>query len=326
MSVWLDAHMVLVQSTFVGLLLALSIQFPLRMGVFSFAGVGSYAIGAYTAAIAVTKWEVPALPAIAIGALTAAVVSLPLALILARLGGLYLGMATIAFDLIIAVAVTNGGDLTGGPTGLFGVITDITLVQVVVITAIAVVLLALTERGRTGRRVDAVRDDPELAGSMGINVRRYRQAAFVVSGVLGGCAGAINTLFRTTVGPTDIGFGLVVLALTMIILGGARSWLGALIGAVVFTWLPSVLAVVGEWQHVIYGTIVALAAIWIPGGVLGLITDAWRGYQQRRRMREIAAAAPEETAVTGRGMDEEELAVLKLTQESPMESHTEPQR
>ncbi|HEY3259377.1 MAG TPA: branched-chain amino acid ABC transporter permease [Pseudonocardiaceae bacterium] len=321
MSVWFDAHLVLVQATFVGLLLALSIQFPLRMGVFSFAGVGSYAIGAYAAAITVLRWEVPGLVAVAVGALAAGLAGLPLALLLARLGGLYLGMATIAFDLILTVVATNGGDLTGGPTGLFGAIADITMAQIIGVTVVAVALLALTERGRMGRRIDAVRDDPELAASMGINVRRHRQAAFVVSGLLGGCAGAINVLLRTTVGPTDIGFGLVVLALTMIILGGARSWLGALIGAVVFTWLPSLLAVVGEWQHVIYGVIVALAAIWIPGGVLGLATDAWRGLQQRRRLRELATARPAETPAAQRGADEEELAVLEeLVQETSVET------
>jgi len=319
MSGWYDANLVLVQSTFVGLLLALSVQVPLRMGVFSFAGVGSYAIGAYTAAIVVIRWEAPALLAIAAGALLASFVGWLLALLLHRLGGLYLGMATVAFDLILSVVTTNGGELTGGPTGLFGVIADISMAQIIGVTLIVVLLLAASERGRIGRRVEAVRDDPELAAAMGINVRRYRQAAFVVSGLLGGCAGAINVLLRTTVGPADIGFGLVVLALTMIIIGGAKSWLGALIGAVVFTWLPSILAVVGEWQQIIYGTIVALAAIWVPGGVLGLVTDAYRGIQQRRRLKELAAAGAADV-VEDHGADEEDLAVLEeLAQESPVE-------
>ena len=91
----------------------------------------------------------------------------------------------------------------------------------------ALVLVACSELGRTGRRVNAVRDDPELAASMGIRVRRYRLAAFVVSGALGGCAGCMNILVRSAVSPLDIGFGLIVLALTMIIVGGALSWKGA---------------------------------------------------------------------------------------------------
>jgi branched-chain amino acid transport system permease protein len=304
---WYDANLVLVQATLTGLLLALAIQFPLRMGVFSFAGVGCYAIGGYAAAIVTIRYQTPAIMAIILAALLAAAISFLLALLVHRLGGLYLGMATVAFDLIISVVVTNGGELTGGPTGLFGAISNITMTQIFLITIAVVVVLAMTERGRVGRRIAVVRDDPELAASMGVRVRRYRLMAFVVSGLLGGAAGGINVLLRTTIGPTDIGFSLVVLALTMIIVGGVRTWLGALVGAIIFTWLPSILEVVGEWQHIIYGAIVALAAIWVPGGLVGLTTDGYRALKRRR------TAPPEGAAVVAadEAVDDEELAVLE---------------
>src|SRR5439155_109060 len=107
-----------------------------------------------------------------VATLVAGVVGYLLGLVVQRLGGLYLGMATISFDLILSVAVTNGGNLTGGPTGLFGAIADITMPHIVAICVLAVVLLAFSERGRMGRRIEAVRDDPELALSEGINVGR----------------------------------------------------------------------------------------------------------------------------------------------------------
>jgi branched-chain amino acid transport system permease protein len=300
-----NGNLVLIQSTLVGLLMALSIQVPLRMGVFSFGGIGCYGLAAYGSAILTIHYETPPLITIVLAALVSGVVSLGLGVLVNRLGGLYLGMATIAFDLIISVVATNGGDLTGGPTGLFGAISDISMTQVFLIALVAVLALALTERGRLGRRVNTVRDDPELASAMGIKVRNYRLGAFVVSGFLGGAAGAINTLLRTTVSPTDIGFSLVVLALTMIIIGGARSWLGALIGAVIFTWLPDILEVVGQWQTIIYGIIVALAAIWVPRGLLGLFTDGWRALQRRRRPPLQAVAAADEAP------PDDELAVLE---------------
>lgn len=300
-----NGNLVLIQSTLVGLLMALSIQVPLRMGVFSFSGIGCYGLAAYGAAIVTIRYETPPLVTIVLTALVSGVVSLGLGVLVNRLGGLYLGMATIAFDLIISVVATNGGDLTGGPTGLFGAISDLSMTQVFLIALIAILALVLTERGRLGRRVNTVRDDPELASAMGIKVRNYRLGAFVVSGFLGGAAGAINTLLRTTVSPTDIGFSLVVLALTMIIIGGARSWLGALIGAVIFTWLPDILEVVGQWQTIIYGIIVALAAIWVPRGLLGLVTDGWRALQRRRRPPLQSVAAADEAP------PDDELAVLE---------------
>lgn len=285
MTAFYDSNLVLIQATLTGLVLALSVQVPLRMGVFSFAGAGSYAIGAYFAGILVIREDVPALVAIGGAMAVTAVIGLALGLLISKLNGLYLAMATVAFCLIITVIANNGGTLTGGATGIYGVITDFTMPTMFLLTGVALLLVALSERGRTGRRVDAVRDDPELAASMGIKVRRYRLTAFVVSGALGGLAGSMNVLVRSTVGPLDIGFGLIVLALTMIIVGGSRSWKGAVIGAIIFTWLPDLLLAIGEWQELVYGIMVAAAAIFIPRGIYGVWVDLKKYVLRKRRER-----------------------------------------
>ena len=148
--------------------------------------------------------------------------------------------------------------------------------HIIAITVLVVALLALSERGRLGRRIDAVREDPELASSMGVNVARYRVSSFVISGFIGALGGAINVLLRTTVAPESIGFPLVVLGLTIIIVGGGRSWLGIVIGAVIFTWLPYYLEIVGQYQAIVYGVIVAVAAVYVPGGIYGTVLDLIR--------------------------------------------------
>lgn len=286
MMAFYDANLVLIQATLTGLLLALSIQVPLRMGVFSFAGAGSYGIGAYAAGILVLRADMAAIPAIAISVLITATIGLVLGLLIHKLNGLYLAMATVAFDLIVTVIANNGGEWTGGAVGLFGVLTDFTMPMMFALTLGVLGLVILSEQGRTGRRVDAVRDDPELAASTGIAVRRYRLTAFVVSGAIGGLAGALNVLVRSYVGPLDIGFGLIVLALTMIIVGGSRSWKGAVIGAVIFTWMPHFLTVIGEWQELVYGVIVAAAAVFLPRGIYGVLVDLKRWFQRVRRSKE----------------------------------------
>jgi branched-chain amino acid transport system permease protein len=319
---WYDANFVLVQGTIINLLLALSLQVPFRFGVFSFAGVGAYGIVGYTAAILILERQVSAVVAILGAIVVGVVVCYVLGLVVARLAGLYLGMATIAFTLIIGVVAINGGDLTGGVIGLFGVLAELPTATLLVFAVIAILVLAYTERGTLGRRIEAVREDPELAASVGVNVRRYRQAAFVASGALGACAGAMNAIVRTTIGPGDIGFLVVVLALTMMIIGGTRSWAGALIGAVIFTWLPSLLEEIGEWQHLVYGTLVALAAIFMPGGLFGVITDGWRSWQRRRHpvVRPAEAAVPatdeaEAVAADVEAQAEAELASLGTVDE-----------
>ncbi len=98
--------------------------------------------------------------------------------LLALLTGLYLGMATIAFVLFLGVLATNGGELTGGPTGLYGALSTLTTTHVVVITLLVVLALAANERGSFGRKVDAVQEDAQLAVSLGIDVNRIRRRSF----------------------------------------------------------------------------------------------------------------------------------------------------
>lgn len=286
---WYVSNLVLIQATVIGLVLALSIQVPMRMGVFSFASVGAYGIGAYATAILVVDHGFAAIPALLVSAVVGGVLVLLLGLLIYRLSGLYLAMATIAFDLIISVVAVNGGDSTGGAIGRYGVIVDFPMGQMLAIGLTILVLVALSERGRTGRRAGAVREDPELAISVGIIVMRYRLTAFLVSGALGAVAGSMYVLVRSTVSPLDIGFPLVVLALTMIIVGGTLSWKGALLGALIFTWLPEVLDFVGHWKELIYGLIVAVAAVLLPRGIYGLALDWKRSLQRRARTTPDAA-------------------------------------
>lgn len=291
MTDWYLTNLILIQTTLTTLLLALSLQLPLRVGVFSFAGVGCYGIGGYAAAIAMTRYDLSTAASITVGAVLAGAVALPLGLLVQRLTGLYLGMATIAFTLIVSVVAVNGGDFTGGAGGIFGALGDFETWHLLAVVLVAVGLLAVSETGAIGRRVEAVRENPELAAAFGVNVARYRVTAFTVSGVLGGLSGAFTILLRSTVTPDAINFHLVVLALTVIIVGGSRSWVGALVGSVIFVWLPSALDFVGEWEDVVYGAIVALAAVFLPEGVVGLVASGYRRLRAVRRRAVVPAVA-----------------------------------
>jgi len=296
MSAFYDSNLVLIQATLVATLLALSIQVPIRLGVFSLAGVGSYGIGAYVSANLVLRYEMAAVPTMLLAGLSAAAVGLVLGVVIYRLAGLYLAMATIAFDLTVGVVALNGGEWTGGPVGLFGVFADLTMGLLFAVVGLCLVLVHLTERGRLSRRITTVREDPELAASVGINVRAYRLTAFVISGFLGGLAGCLNTLTRSAVGLQDVSFHLLVIALTTIVVGGALSWRGAVIGAILFTWLPTALSFVGDWQELVYGAIVVLAAVFLPTGLYGLWCHVRRlitrrfGGSPRAGQRRIASA------------------------------------
>lgn len=291
MITWFDANTVLLQQTLTTLLMALSIQIPMRMGVFSFAGIGAFGIGGYTAAAAMVHLGWGTIPAIVLGVLLSGAVVYVLGLVIQRLNGLYLGMATIAFTLIVAVIAVNGGDLTGGASGLFGALGDLTLGSIFLVVLVVVALTQLTEWGPLGRRIDAVREDPELANAMGINVGRYRRLSFLAAGMVGGLSGAITTLLRSTITPEEVNFHLVVLALTVIVVGGTGSWLGVLIGSIIFVWLPTWVGFVAEWEQFIYGALVVLAAVLLPDGILGVLRNLWH----RLLTRQTRTSGPGDT-------------------------------
>ena len=295
MSDWYAMNVVLIQTTLTTLLLALSIQVPMRFGVFSFAGVGAFGIGGYGAAMAMIHLKWSTWPAVLIGSVVAGVVVFMLGLVLQRLTGLYMGMATISFTLIVSVVAVNGGHYTGGASGLFGALGEITTLHIVLVAVAVAAFLQWTEFRGLGRRIDTVREDPELANALGIDVARYRRLSFLVSGLLGGLAGAITTLLRTTITPSEVNFHLVILALTAIVVGGSRSWVGALIGAVIFVWLPTGLSFIQEFEKIAYGLIVAVAAIYLPNGVLGVIKDGWHRFRTREERARVAAVLQKES-------------------------------
>jgi len=264
------SHLTLIQRTAVVTVLAMSFQVVLRSGVFSFASAGFYVVGAYALAdMSKAGWPLlPALIAIVIiGAAGGYLLSVPFV----RLRGLYLAMVTFAFAEILVVVADNGGSLTGGPVGMFGVTLGVSTPELFVIVAVAAVLISQLERRGLGRALRVISIDEQLARAMGIEINRQRAFIFALSSALGALAGALNTVTTSSVAPTGFGYGLIVLGLTMAVFGGVGSWTGAIIGAVVVTWFPEVFGFVGNNRSVVYGILLILVVVFEPSGVLGLI-------------------------------------------------------
>jgi branched-chain amino acid transport system permease protein len=158
------------------------------------------------------------------------------------------------------------------------------------LTTLAVVLIAVggtavviwRQRGWRGRADEAMRLDESLARSLGVAVTRRRIEAFVLSAMFGGLAGTIDALLFSTMLPEKIGFSLIITALTMVIIGGAFSWSGVIVGAIFVTWLPEVLRFGGQWRDVVYGTIVVIMVLFAPDGFVGLVRDGVRALRGRR--------------------------------------------
>jgi branched-chain amino acid transport system permease protein len=187
-----------------------------------------------------------------------------------------MGLATIAFDLVVVVLALNGGTLTGGPLGLFGIPVRVTVPQLVGVVAVVGYLLTRLETGRTGRYFDALRNDEPLAAALGIRVNRWRVFAFTLSAAIAALSGSMHVLLFNAISPEQFGFSLIILVLSMVVVGGAASWVGALIGAALIEFLPEFLSTFDKWRDVAYGVLLILVVGYAPDGILGLVQQGFR--------------------------------------------------
>lgn len=287
MTGWFAANFVLFQTTAIYIMIALSFHIVLRSGVFAFSSIGFLGLGGYTVAI-LTLRGMPGWLAFVIALVGAAVIGVILGILLRKLRGLYLGLFTIAFNLILTVFYRNGGELTGGSVGLFGVPEVLPFWAVVLVVAIAIVVVWRLSRASVGRSFEALRLNEDLAKSSGIEVTRRRIVVFAFSAVLGAAAGAMNVSAFTTIVPSTAGFHLVTLGLTMVVLGGIRSWQGAIVGAIFVAWLPSWLGPFQQYQIIINGVIIIVLIVFAPNGLSGIASRLYRQVRQRRASERTA--------------------------------------
>jgi branched-chain amino acid transport system permease protein len=218
-------------------------------GVYSFGQLGFATAGAYLAAFltlpaAFALLQTPGLPhfvldahlgslsstviAAAFSGLLAVVLGLPLM----RTSTLAIPISTFAFLIVTYDVVANWDRVTGGSSGLVS-IPATTSVESAALWAGAAVILALAYKwSASGYRLQATREDEVAARSIGVGVMRERLVAFALSGALCGIGGALAVHQSGVLNPATFYFGATVTTMTMLVVGGARSVFGAVIGAI----------------------------------------------------------------------------------------------
>lgn len=266
--------------------LALSYNFLFGIsGQVAFSHFSFYSIGAYSVVIFVTQLGLP-LPLAVVATL---VVCVALALIVAvpatRLEGFYLALATLAFAQLFLVVLNEGGSVTGGTGGLANYrIPEVLGVRVTGpwYTVVIVLLLLTTlatlwrlDRSWFGRACRAVRDNPEAAAAMGVNVRLTKIIAYAVTSAMAGAAGMVYAFVDNTVNPQIFGLENAFLLLFMVIVGGSGRHAGAIIGAILLFLMPFVLSpLIGHHHALVFGLFMVLSVLFQPRGLIGL-WDRW---------------------------------------------------
>ena len=257
-----------------------------------------YAIGAYTAAILMDKAGLPYWATLPIAGAVCAVAGFLFGLPALRLEGLYLSLATFALGVALPQILKYKGieDWTGGAQGIVINKPDapdwapLSPDQWLYFVALAVTLLMFLAawnllRGRIGRAMVAIRDQPVAAQAMGVNLARVKALTFAVSALYTGVAGALGAIAIQFVAPDSFSIFLSISFVVGIVVGGLASISGALWGALFIQFVPNVadqISKAAPWA--IYGVFLILFMYVMPTGVAGFLRIAIARWRRRRSL------------------------------------------
>ena len=257
----------------VALNLLLGYAGQISLGHAAFFGLGAYISGVCTAEYAWNPWTVMLLSAVSVGGL-AFVIGFPIL----KLKGHYLAMATLGFGIIVFIVFNETVEVTGGPSGLSGIpnlsLGDLTfdsdMKNYYLIWGFALLTMLVSINlfhSRIGRALRAIHDSEVAARVMGVNVRLLKVQIFTASALISAVAGSLYAHTMTFISPASFGFNFSVELVTMVIIGGLASIYGSFLGAAILTLLPEFLRALQDFDIVVYGLLLILMTMFMPGGL-----------------------------------------------------------
>jgi len=246
----------------------------ISLGHAAFFGMGAYISGIFTTRFGLDPWLV-----IIMAALCAAAIAFAMGFPILKLKGHYLAMATLGFGIIIYIIFNETVNWTGGPSGLSGIPNlkigelvfdnDFHNYYLVWIITLGVMLLSINlSQSRIGRALRAVHDSEVAARVMGINAWVLKVQIFTVSAFISAMAGSLYAHTMTFVAPASFGFNFSVELVTMVVVGGLGIIYGSFLGAAILTTLPEFLRVFEDFDIIIYGLMLIVITMFMPGGLI----------------------------------------------------------
>lgn len=263
------------------------------VGQISLGHAGFIGIGAYACAIAPKYLGIPVLAAALLGAVVSGAVAWIVGRPILKLKGYYLSVATLGFGILVSMVLTNEAWLTGGPDGM--AVNDPGMNAMLkswgfkftnsefwyAFSGLALVIGAIIalnlQYSATGRALHALHGSEVAARTVGVDVAQYKLKGFVISAVYASFAGSLLAMQNRFITPDVSSFMHSVEIVTMAVLGGAGSVLGAVFGATFLTALPQILTFLQDYEQIVMGLIMMLVMIFLRDGVLPHLSRMLRG-------------------------------------------------
>jgi ABC-type branched-subunit amino acid transport system permease subunit len=267
--------------------LGLNVQFGYA-GVVNFAGASFFGVGGYTAAVLSRATGLPDLIILLAGGAAAALSGTVLLLPILRTRGHYAALITIAFALLFRTFL-EVNDSLGGPQGLklpemvigpFHFNEPVALgpfegsfylrymVVALALLALAFSLVQRLERSWIGVTLDAVRLDETAAATFGLDIARWKIAAFTLGNFVTGVAGALSAFLIGFIAPNNYSFAESLILVSILLLGGMGNPWGVPLAAAIVIVLPEKLQVIQEYRFLLFSTLVVLVLLFRPVGLV----------------------------------------------------------
>ena len=281
---------------FVTGLLAMSLNLLVgHGGAYQFHHAAFYGVGAYTAALILTKTSLPAWVAFGAGPIAAAVTGWVIGAICVRLNKLYYGMLQISLGSLIWIVVLRWYDLTNGDDGIHGVpmpefLSSATGIYYFVlgVTAVCLSLMYLILKSPFGATLRAIRDNPQRCEAVGINVRRHQLVGVVVATFFAGVAGVLFVVLEGSVFPDMLFWVFSLEIFIMCLLGGWFTFYGPMLGAAIMVTLRTFVGSYTDYWTLVLGIVLILLIFFLPEGLMGI--NLRERIRQRGRRASMKAA------------------------------------
>ena len=277
----------------IGIYVILSVSLDLIAGftgLLSLAHAAFYGIGAYTAALMALRLGSPFWLTLPTAAVLCAILGLVVGVPSLRIRDDYFAIVTFGLQVIVFSILNNWVSFTGGAQGLpgipdaslFGVAFSSTpkfLLLTAIVASVTVWVVCKTVNSPFGRVLKAVREDEVFALAAGKYVARYKVLVSVLSAGMAGVAGVLYAYYISFIDPTSFTIIESIFIISIVIIGGAGSIRGPIVGAVVLVLLPELLrfiglpsAVAANLRQVLYGGLLVIFMLWRPQGLFGEFT------------------------------------------------------
>jgi branched-chain amino acid transport system permease protein len=270
-------------------------------GQMTVAIVTAWGVGAFSTGLAIKYWDWGFVPCLGFAMLAAFVAGGLMAMPILRTKGHYFVIITFVIAEAVTVAANNW-EVTSGPGGggisvpktidLFGFSfagrTSMFYLCLVVVALMALSVVWL--RGsRLGKHFVSIRENEELARSIGIPTTWLKILALALGGLFAGAAGTFYAYYLSHIDIHEFGVNQAITLILIVVIGGRQATLGPLVGAAVAYYLPELIKLDPNRVLIVYGLVLGLMVIFLPTGVLGGVDSAWKSWQKRRRTRQPAS-------------------------------------